>query len=481
MSHILPVLGLLNLFVAGTMIFPLVISWHYGEKETVSFLIAMGITALAGLLLYLPFPKERGDITRRQAFAIVAFGWISASIFGAVPFVLSGTFANPLDALFETVSGFTTTGSSVLTSAAIDAFPKGLHFWRSMIQWLGGMGIILLSIAILPFLGVGGMQLYRAEVPGPFLDKLRPRIAETAKILWQTYLLISGLEVVLLFFGGMSLFDSICHAFTTMATGGFSTKGSSIAAFGHYHRIVITFFMFLAGTNFALHYRFLLRGGYKGYWHNREFRFYLTLILAGIGILFLYLLSHGGGGWGARLEDAAFQVVSIMTTTGYATADFGAWPAFCQYFLLLLMFVGGCAGSTGGGIKCIRIMLLLKYAQQELRKIIHPHAVVSIKVGEQPITPGVLNGVLGMVILFMAIFIVASIAMSFLGLDIITSISAVAAALGNIGPGLGKVGPAEHYAHIPAVGKGILIFCMLAGRLEIYTIVILLFPEFWRK
>jgi trk system potassium uptake protein TrkH len=478
MSQILPVLGILNLFLAGTMLFPLAMSWHYGEKEVSSFLLAMVITALAGLLLYLPFPRKRGDITRRQAFLICAFGWISASIFGAIPFYLSGTFATPLDALFETVSGFTTTGASVLT--AIDEFPMGLHFWRAMIQWLGGMGIILLSIAILPFLGVGGMQLYRAEVPGPFLDKLRPRIAETAKILWQTYLLISALEAVLLFIGGMSPFDAICHAFTTMATGGFSTKGSSIASYGHYHRIVITFFMFLAGANFALHYRFL-KGGYKGYWYNREFRFYLTLILVGIGIVFTYLLLQVGGGWGQQLEAAAFQVVSILTTTGYATADFGVWPAFCQYFLLLLMFIGGCAGSTGGGIKCIRIMLLYKYAQQELRKIIHPHAVIAVKLGEENISMSVLNGVLGMVILFMAIFVLASIAMSFLGLDMITSMSAIAATLGNIGPGLGKVGPAEHYAHIPAIGKGILIFCMLAGRLEVYTIVILIFPEFWRK
>ena len=478
MSQILRVLGLLNLFLAGTMIFPLAISWYYGEKEIVSFLFAMGITALAGLLLYVPIPKKEGDLTRRQAFLIVAFGWISASIFGAIPFYVSETFTHPIDAFFETVSGFTTTGASVLT--AIDVVPKGLLFWRAMIQWLGGMGIILLSIAILPFLGVGGMQLYRAEVPGPFLDKLRPRIAETAKILWQTYLLITGLEVLLLFLGGMSIFDSICHAFTTMATGGFSTKDTSIAFYGHYHRIVIIVFMFLAGTNFALHYRFL-KGGYKGYWLDREFRFYLTLILVGIGVVFGYLLLKSGGGWGNRLEDAAFQVVSIMTTTGYSTANFGAWPAFCQYFLLFLMFVGGCAGSTGGGIKCIRIMLLYKYAKQELRRIIHPHAVTSVKLGDQHVSQSVLNGVLGMVILFLAIFVLASLAMSFLGFDIVTSISSVAAALGNIGPGLGMVGPGENYAHIPVVGKGILMFCMIAGRLEVYTIVILLFPEFWRK
>jgi trk system potassium uptake protein TrkH len=478
MSQILRVLGMLNLFLAGTMVFPLVVSWLYGEKEIGAFLLSIGITALAGFLLYLPVPKKRGDITRRQAFLIVTFGWISASIFGALPFYLSGAINSPIDALFETVSGFTTTGSSILT--AIDAFPKALHFWRAMIQWLGGMGIILLSIAILPFLGVGGMQLYRAEVPGPFLDKLRPRIAETAKILWQTYLLITGLEVVLLFLGRMSIFDALCHSFTTMATGGFSTKSASIEFYGHYHRIVITFFMFLAGANFALHYRFL-KGGYKGYWVDREFRFYLTIILVGIGLVFGYLFFKSGGGWGNRLEDAAFQVVSIMTTTGYATTDFGVWPPFCQYLLFFLMFIGGCAGSTGGGIKCIRVMLLYKYARQELRRIIHPHAVTTVKLGEQSISSAVLNGILGMVILYMAIFVLASMAMSFFGLDIITSISSVAATLGNIGPGLGLVGPAAHYAHIPAIGKGILIFCMLAGRLEVYTIVILLFHEFWRK
>ena len=401
---------------------------------------------------------------------------------GMLPFLISGVTGSVTDAFFEVMTGFTTTGATVFGSkgAEIELIPPGLQFWRCMTQWLGGMGIILLSIAILPFLGVGGMQLYRAEVPGPFLDKLRPRIAETAKILWQTYLLITGLEVVLLFLGGMSIFESLCHSFTTMATGGFSTKSSSIAFYGSYHRIVIIVFMFLAGANFALHYRFL-KGGYKGYWLDREFRFYLTLILVGIGLVFGYLLLKSGGGWGNQLEDGAFQVVSIMTTTGYSTANFGAWPAFCQYLLLFLMFVGGCAGSTGGGIKCIRIILIYKYAKQELRKIIHPHAVTTVKLGEQTVSQSVLNGVMGMVILFLGIFVLASLAMSFLGFDIVTSISSVAASLGNIGPGLGMVGPAENYAHIPVVGKGILIFCMLAGRLEVYTIVILLFSEFWRK
>ena len=478
MTQVLAVLGLLNFFIALAMSLPLGISWAYGEQEASYFLIAIVVTLAAGVLFYLPKPEQKKDISRRQAFAIVSFGWLSASIFGTIPFLLSGIFVHPVDAFFEVVSGFTTTGSSVLT--AINDLPRGILFWRSMIQWLGGMGIILLSIAILPFLGVGGMQLYRAEVPGPLLDKLRPRIAQTAKILWQTYLFITGLEVVLLVLGGMSLFDSVCHAFTTMATGGFSTKVESIGYYGSYHRIVITVFMFLAGTNFALHYRFM-KGDLTSYWRDREFRFYGGLLITSTLVVYITLMHGVGGDWARRLEESAFQVVSIMTTTGYATVDFDKWPHFCRYMLLLLMFVGGSAGSTCGGIKCVRILIIYKYIAQELRKIIHPHAVVVVKLGETKISPAVINGVLGMFLLFIGIFVLASIAMAMLGLDVVTSVSSVAATLGNIGPGLGQVGPASHYAHIPVLGKFILIFCMLAGRLEIYTIVILLFPEFWKK
>jgi len=477
-SQVFPILGLLNISLSVLMAIPLVIGLVCGEKEAVSFAIAIGITAIAGLLFYFPFSQDKKNINRRQAFSIVSFGWLNASFFGAIPFALSGFFPQPLDAFFETVSGFTTTGASVL--ATIDGLPKSILFWRSIIQWLGGMGIILFSIAILPFLGVGGMQLYRAEVPSPFLDKLRPRIAETAKILWQTYLLITGLEVILLWLGGMSLFDSFCHSFTTMATGGFSTKTDSIGFFGMYHRIVITVFMFLAGTNFALHYRFM-KGDYGGYKRDREFRLYLSLLAVAIVSVWLVLMVNLGGSWGNRFEESAFQVVSIMTTTGFATTDFDQWPHFCRYLLFLLMFIGGCAGSTGGGIKCIRILLLYKYIRQEFKKIMHPRAVLAVKVGGQTISPAVLNGILGMFILFIGIFVFASIAMSLLGLDLITSISSVAAALGNIGPGLAAVGPTANYSHIPSIGKLILIFCMLAGRLELYTMVILLLPEFWRR
>ncbi len=477
MIPVLVVLGLLDLFVAASMTVPLGISLLMGEGESEAFALAIAVTALVGAALYLPLRKERRDITRRHAFAIVSFGWLSASVFGAIPLALSGIFT-PIDALFEVVSGFTTTGASVVS--AISELPRSILFWRALTQWLGGMGIILLSIAVLPLLGVGGVQLYRAEVPGPFHEKLAPSIAETAKILWKTYILITALETVLLFLGGMGVFDAVCHSLATMATGGFSTKTESIAHYGHYHRVVIILFMMVAGMNFALHHRFL-RGEYGAHWEDREFRFYVGILGLSAAAAFAVLMTDAGGDWLERMEDSVFQVVSIMTTTGFTTVDFDKWPSFCRYLLVLLMFVGGCAGSTGGGIKCVRVILIYKYMQGELKKLIHPHAVVVVKLGQQAVSPALLHSVLGMSLLYLGVFVLASICMTLLGLDLITSVSSVAATLGNIGPGLAAVGPSAHYGDIPMAGKIILIFCMLAGRLEIYTVMIMLFPGFWRK
>ncbi len=459
------------------MLVPFAVSYFSGEPEWLSFLYAVGVSVAVGLGLLVPFPRQPRGLTRREAFACVTFGWVSASVLGAIPFWLSGIFS-PVDALFETISGFTTTGSSVLSR--IDDLPSGILLWRSLTQWLGGMGIILLSIAILPLLGAGGTQLYRAEVPGPFVDKIKPRMSETAKILWKTYFLITALEVALLWFGDMTLFDAICHAFATMATGGFSTKLDSVGHYGQYHRVVITLFMFLAGANFALHYRFM-KGHYGDYWQDREFRFYVSVVAVSTTVVFVTLLMSQGGAWPARLQDAAFHVVSILTTTGFATTDYEKWHPLCRFLLLLLMFVGGCAGSTGGGIKCVRLMLVYKFMKAELHRLIHPQAVVGIKVGKQPISPAVISNVLGMTFLYLAVFLVASVIMTLLGLDLITAISSVAATLGNIGPGLGAVGPTGNFGDVPTAGKCVLMFCMLAGRLEIYTVFILLFPEFWRK
>ena len=477
MVAVLPIIGVLNLFLAVAMFLPALTSLLFGE-EIKPFILAILITSLCGLLLYLPFRGRIREITQKEAFLIVSLGWMNASFFGALPFFLSPHFPSAVDTLFETVSGFTTTGASILQS--VEELPKGILLWRSMIQWLGGMGIILFSIAILPFLGVGGMQLYKAEVPGPFVDKLRPRIAETAKILWQTYLLISAAEVLLLTLGGMDLFDSLCHTFTTMATGGFSTKNRSIGHFGTYHRLVITLFMFMAGSNFALHYQ-LLRGKLEGYWKNREFRFYTAVVTFTVITITIDLLLHQGGGWAKRLEEALFQGVSILTTTGYSTADFASWPNYSQALLLLLMFIGGCAGSTGGGIKCVRVLLLVRYIKAEMQKIVHPKAVVAVKLGGHIVSSAVLHGIVGMVLLYIGLFVVCTLIMGALGIDLITGASAVAASLGNIGPGLGRVGPALNYSFLPPLAKLILTFCMLVGRLEIYTVLILLFPGFWKK
>lgn len=477
MRQVIGILCFFNLCVGVTMALPLGLGLWEGEKEALDFLKGAMLAVLVGGIGSLWGLRGRISIGRRGAFAIVSFGWLTASIFGSVPFVWSGILS-PLDALFEVVSGFTTTGASVIPRP--EELPKSILLWRSMVQWLGGMGIILLGVAVLPLLGVGGVQLYRAEVPGPFLEKLRPKIADTARLLWQTYLLITVLQIGLLAAGGMSFFDSICHSFTTMATGGFSTKTESIAFYDHYHRLVIIFFMFLAATNFSLHYA-VAKGSIAQYWMDREFRLYVAVMGSSTVLLFVYLLADQGGQWLQRLEDAAFQVVSIMTTTGFATADFDKWPPFCRIVLLLLMFIGGCAGSTGGGIKCIRFIILYRYLQGELRRMLHPQAVVAVKIAKQAVSQGVVNHVLGMTLLYLGIFAVASGIMAGLGLDLVTSASSVAATLGNIGPGLAQVGPSGHYGDLPALGKCVLIFCMLAGRLEIYTVFVLLFPDFWRK
>jgi trk system potassium uptake protein TrkH len=425
------------------------------------------------------FRSERKEIGHREGFAIVGLGWMVVCLLGALPYLFAGTFSSVVNACFESTSGFTTTGATVVQN--IEVLPKGILFWRSLTHWLGGMGIILLSMAILPMLGVGGMQLYRAEVPGPVPDRLKPRIRETAKTLWMVYVLISLLEVVFLLIGGMSWFDSVCHTFGTMATGGFSTQNASI---GHYESAyiegVITVFMIAAGANFALHYQ-LLQGNPRRYFQDREFRFYLFAILmttAGVAVL---LRTGTYEAWAASVRYAVFQVSSILTTTGYTTADYERWPLVVQYILFALMFFGGCAGSTGGSVKCIRILLLLKQAYKEIYRLIHPQAVATIKLGKKTVPPDVMESVLGFSLVYLGIFVVASLVMSWLGLDFKSALASVGACIGNVGPGLGIVGPTKTYLSIVPTGKWILILCMILGRLEIFTLLILFLPQFWKK
>jgi trk system potassium uptake protein TrkH len=471
--------GALLVLLAGIMLVPLLVSLYYHEASWRAFFHAMMVTAGVGLLGVLSGWGDKAEVRHREGFAIVTLCWTLAAAAGALPYLFAGTFASVVDAYFEAMSGFTTTGSTVL--AQIEALPRGILFWRSMTQWLGGMGIILLSIAILPLLGVGGMQLFKAEVPGPVYDKLSPRIKDTAKTLWLVYLLFSLLEFVLLKVGGMSFFDAACHTFTTLATGGFSTRNLSVGAYNSaYIDGVITLFMVLAGINFALHYRFLL-GDFRGFYKDTEFHFYIGALL--FATLFVAWNLWGGvyRDLGTALRHAAFQVASIMTTTGYGTADYETWPYVLQLVLVLLMFLGGMAGSTGGGMKIVRIQVLIKQSYRELYQLIHPHAIVPVKLRGVIISKGIIASIWGYFFIFIFILVLGSAVMGFLGLDLITAFTSVLTCLANVGPGLGGVGPTDNFAAIPALGKWVLSLCMLIGRLEVYTVLVLFLPEFWRK
>jgi trk system potassium uptake protein TrkH len=474
----LRILGALLLFLAIALLFPIPFSLFYGDGAASSFLLSAIISSGCGGLLFTQFRSET-DLSVREGFAVVTFGWTFFALFGALPFVLSGAIPSFLNAFFETMSGFTTTGSTILTD--IEAVPPSLLLWRSLTQWLGGMGIIVLSLAILPMLGVGGMQLFKAEVPGPTADRLKPRIQDTAKLLWGVYVLLTGAEVILLMFGGMSFFDGLNHAFTTMATGGFSTRNASVAAYNSaYIDWVVTLFMFLAGINFSLHY-LALRGRISDFIRNEEFLFYSTLIM--VGTMMITLLNMGSTYPNVfdNLRFSAFQVVSIMTTTGFGTADYELWPVLCQYLLVFAMFIGGCAGSTGGGMKVARILLIFKHAQVHLYRLIHPRAIKLVKLGERPVDKDVMQSILGFFAVYLGVFVAASFIMAGVGMDLPSAGASVIATLSNIGPGLGSVGPVDNFAHVPAFGKLVLAFCMLLGRLELFTVLVLVFPSFWRK
>ncbi|MEE9225523.1 MAG: potassium transporter TrkG, partial [Bacteroidota bacterium] len=362
-----------------------------------------------------------------------------------------------------------------------EKLPHGILFWRSMTHWLGGMGIIVLSLAILPLLGVGGMQLFKAEVVGPTKDKLVPRIAETARLLWGVYLIISAAETLFLLLGGMTLFDALCHMFATVGTGGFSTRNHSIGQFqSSYIEWVVIVFMFLAGANFALHFR-ALRGNLTVYRKNNEFVFYSTIVLIGIAILTTLNIAGNVGDASTSLRLAAFQVVSITTTTGFNTANYQTWLPSAQVILFFLMFFGGCAGSTGGSVKHIRVLLLLRTGINELKRLVHPKAVLVVRHNGHAVPQEIIINIVGFMVLYAGVFVLCSILMSLVGLDFITATSAVAATLGNIGPGLGSVGPWETYAELPLLGKWISIACMLLGRLELFTVLVIFSGAFWRK
>ncbi len=480
-NFILRITGSLVLLVGVCMIFPLMICYYYYESIAYTYLDSIGCTFIFGIVIIVFTRKYQSNdfISPKEGMVTVALSWVAICLFGALPFFLNPEFSTFTDAFFESVSGFTTTGSSVMSN--IEHAPKSLLFWRSFIQWIGGMGIIVLSLAVLPFLGVGGIQLYKAEVPSPVPDKLTPRLSDSAKILWMVYISFTLLEIGLLHFGGMSLYESICHAFTTLPTGGFSPKNSSIVHYNNpYFEYIIVVFMLLAGINFSLHYQ-LIRGKTLVFWKDTECRFFLILTF----LITLFVTWDIYGSLYETIQDAfrfaIFQVVSIITTTGFASADYEQFSGFSHVLLFLCMLIGASAGSTGGGIKCSRVIVCFKYCYRELFKILHPRSISQIRVDNTVVSDNLSRNIMGFIALYILVFTISSTFLAMLGVDMTTAVGSVAACLGNIGPGFGTVGPTENFGHIAPIGKWILSLCMLLGRLEIYTVIILFVPEFWKK
>lgn len=482
---VLRVLSLVSLIVSLFMLLPLGWALYDGSGDRVPLLASFAVGLMVSLLLFL-VGKRRADYEElgiREAIAVVGFSWVIASAVGALPYLFSGVAASYVDAFFETMSGFTTTGATIL--ARIEGTPRGILFWRGLTHWLGGMGIIVLSLAVLPFLGVGGMELYKAEVPGPTPEKLTPRVQQTALFLWGVYVLLTGLETVLLMLGGMGFFDSLTHSFATIATGGFSTKNASIAHFGSaYIEWVVTLFMFASGVNFSLHF-LILTGRARSALRDEELRWYAALTVAASVAIAFFLLR---GGFFDRVEpalrSAAFHVVSLMTTTGFVTTNYDLWPEFTRFLLLLLMVFGASAGSTGGGCKVVRFLLLGRQIRAEIWSLLHPRAVVNTRVNGQVVSRRSLSSVTAFFMLYIAILVISTLAVTAFGdpkLDFMTSLSGVIACLSNVGPGLASLGPVENFAWLPDGVKWLFSFCMLAGRLELFAVILLFVPGTWTR
>jgi len=447
----------------------------YGENTIVQLLLSAVITIVLGTSLSW-FYRHNQTMNYRETFAVVGLGWIAASLVGSLPFILTG-YASVADAVFETVSGFTTTGATIFSD--VEALPHSLLFWRSLTHWLGGMGIIVLFVSIIGGIGVRANQLFRAEVTGPVSDKLSPRIKETARFLWITYVVFTVVLTILLLFLGMDLFDALCHAFGTVSTGGFSTKNQSIAYWDSaWIQWTIILFMFLCGASFSLHYQVFARKSLKQYLLDGEFRLYSLIILAAT-FTGVFGITQANG-VEEHLRASAFQVVSIITTTGFASMDFDQWTPLSKTVLLILMLIGGCAGSTAGGIKVIRHLIALQRVKIEIKHILHPRATISQKFGDRFIDDSLVINVLQFIFFYGMLAMLGTLAMTALGLDLVSGFTASASCLGNIGPGFGNVGPMVNYGFIPDIGKYLLSLLMLLGRLEIYTLILLFYPDYWR-
>lgn len=473
-------LGILLMLFSFTMLPPLAVSYGYDDGQLRAFTEAFIITLGLGFLVWLPCKNHRRELRVRDGFLVTVMFWFVLSLSGSVPLYLSDLpNLSFTDAYFESLSGLTTTGATVITG--LDDLPKSILWYRQQLQWFGGMGLIVLAVAVLPMLGVGGMQLYRAEAPGPVKDsKLTPRITETAKALWYIYLGLTALCAFAYWAAGMDTFDAIAHSFSTIAIGGYSTHDLSIGYFNSTSiELIAIFFMFISGINFALHFTAWRTNSPSAYWRDSEFKFYATLIASVSIVTILTLYFTGAYDPVNSVTKGLFEVVSIATTTGFSTADFANWPFVLPFLLFVIAFVGGCAGSTGGGMKAIRVLLIFKQGMREIKRLIHPNAVIPVKVGKKPVPDRVIEAVWGFFSLYMFVFVVLLILLLASGLDQITAWSAVGACMNNLGPGLGDV--ATHYGDLPTFSKWVLCVAMLMGRLEVFTLLILFTPTFWRS
>jgi trk system potassium uptake protein TrkH len=485
-------LGLLLLFNGGFMLLSAIISLIYNDDVAFQISLAGSLTLVIGAVAMFFTRYHKKEINKREGYIVVTFGWIVMSLSGTLPYILTGTIPNFTNAFFETISGYTTTGATILND--IEALPHGILFWRSITNWIGGMGIIVLAIAILPLLGIGGMQLFAAEAPGPSGDKLHPRITDTAKRLWLIYFGYTLAETLLLSLAGMSFFDAINHSMSTLATGGFSTKNASIAYWNHQPIIqyIIVLFMFLSGANFVLSY-FAFKGKFQKIVHDEEFKLYFKFIIVftAIAALIIYFRADTSLSsiqdpmvWGKAenaFRHALFQVLSVITTTGFITADYTLWTPFLVVFFFGLMFLGGSAGSTSGGVKVVRHLILIKNGFLEFKRTLHPSAIVPVRYNDKAINRFIVFNILAFFILYMISFIIGALVFSMFQIDFESAIGLSASSLGNVGPALGEFGPVDNYSALPPLAKWWSSFLMLIGRLELFTVLILFTPFFWRN
>lgn len=472
------VLGAMLMIIAIAMLACVPVSLYFSSGDGGALFQSSGITMIAGILLWKYRFRTNAKVNKREGYLIVVLGWLFMGLFSALPYLISGSIPSVTDAVFESVSGLTTTGSTILTD--IEFQPKGILFWRSLTQWIGGMGIIVLTVALFPLLGIAGIELFVAEAPGPTSDKLHPRIKESAKRLWLIYVGFTGILFVLLMLEGMTPYDAINHAFTTMATGGFSTKNSSIAHYSSpFIQYTITLFMFIAGTNYTILY-FGLKGKLRNVWGSDEFRFYVFLVLGFAILLTFPFFYNGAGTWEESFRGSIFSVVSLITTTGFATVDYTSYTEWVTLLTFVLIFVGACAGSTSGGIKLVRHLVFLKNSILEFKRLLHPRAMIRVKVNKELVSPRIITHILVFLLIYLMSFILGSVIITIMGMDFMSAIGASATCLSNVGPGIGTVGPVDNFSAVPDAAKWVLSFLMILGRLELFTVLILFTSYFWK-